>query len=189
MNNDTETICLELAITDVTLLPAKDAASVKKCAGRGAENIWYCFDDTNTVVLVNACGMTFEWPAGCDYLWSGIRPVLKFSNMDKTGLKKGERFCIAGHTFTIVSDGTALCDELIFHKAITLTEVKAAMVPGYPQDPLPEEEEKIELYRKNPQDNPCTKEGISNILSQWIEKNNIKVSDSDNKNTVEIVSA
>ena len=186
MNNDIESICCELEITEVTLLPAADAAFAKKCDGRGAENIWYCLGEAGTVVLVNASGNTFQWPTGCEYLWSGVRPAIKFSNMEESGLNKQDRFRIAGHTFTVVSEGTALCDELIFHKTITLAEVQAAMLPGYP-DPEPGTEEKVELIKKFPEDNPCTLAGINNILTQWIEKNNIKVAPSDNRNTVEIV--
>ena len=184
---NSETNCRELSITDVTLLPVEKATSVKKCMGRGAENIWYCLEGDDSVALVNAGGKRFDWPEGCEYLWSGIRPVLKFSNMDEAGLGIGDRFRIAGHTFTIVSDGTALCDGLIFHKALTLTEVKAATLPEDSQEITPDEREKFELYRKHPQDNPCTVDGVTNILNQWIEKNNLKVSVFDRKNTVEIV--
>ena len=182
-----ETNCCELSITDVTLLPIEKAASVKKCMGRGAENIWYCLAGEDTVALVNAAGRKFEWPQGCEYLWSGIRPVLKFSNMEETGFKIGDRFRVAGHTFTIVSEGTALCDGLIFHKALTLTEVKAATLPEDSPEITPDEREKFELYRKHPLDNPCTIDGVTNILNQWIEKNNLKVSVFDRRNTVEIV--
>ena len=187
MDNNAEAICRELNITDVTLLPVEKAASVKKCAGKGAENIWYCLANADTVALVNAGGNSFEWPEGCEYLWSGVRPVLKFSDVDASGLGIGGRFRIAGHTFTVISEGMALCDELIFHKALTLTEVKAATLPDDSQDIAPEEKEKFDYCKKNPQENPCTIEGISNILSQWIEKNNIRVSAFDRKNTVEIV--
>jgi hypothetical protein len=81
----------------------------------------------------------------------------------------------------------ALCDELIFHKALTLTEVKAATLPADSSDVTPEEKEKFDMIRNNPQENPCTTEGIENILSQWIEKNNLKISGTDCRNTVEIV--
>lgn len=186
MNNDTKTICCELEITEVTLLPAADAASAKKCDGRGAENIWYCMGKGNTIVLVNASGNTFEWPNGCEYLWSGVRPAIKFANMKESGLKVGDRFRIAGHTFTVMSNGIALCDELIFHKTINLAEVQAAGLPGYPA-PEGEDVEKVEILKKFPEDNPCTLTGINNILAQWVEKNNIKVTPVDNKNTVEII--
>ena len=187
MEND-KTACCEIDITDVTLLPVDDASSVKKCAGRGAENIWYCLADEDTVALVNAGGQTFEWPEGCEYLWSGVRPVLKFTNVSGGSLKKGDQFRIAEHTFTVLSEGVALCDELIFHKTLTLTEVKAANLSYEPQDLTPDEKVKFDMFRKWPEDNPCTINGITKILGQWVEKNNIKVSLSDRRNTVEIVS-
>ena len=186
IENGTGKVCCELEITDVTILPIDKAASAKKCAGKGAENIWYCLKDEETVALVNAGGNTFDWPEGCDYLWSGIRPVLKFECGEDKSLAIGDRFRIAGHTFTVVSKNMALCDELIFHKALTLTEVKAATLPADSAEVTPEEKEKFDLYRNHPQDNPCTIEGVKNILSQWVEKN-IKASAFDRKNTVEIV--
>ena len=187
IENENKAACCELDITEVTLLPVEKATSVKKCAGKGAENIWYCLADANTVALVNAGGKTFEWPEGCEYLWSGVRPVLKFADVNGAGLAIGDQFHIAGHTFTIVSAGMALCDELIFHKTLTLTEVKAATLSADSPEVSEEEKEKFDQYRNNPQDNPCTIEGIKNILAQWIEKNNIKVSASDRRNTVELV--
>jgi len=189
IDKNAETACCELEITEVTLLPVEIAASVKKCAGKGAENIWYCMKDEKDIALVNAGGKSFEWPEGCDYLWSGVRPMLKFNGNGEGKLEIGGRFGIAGHTFTIISQGMALCDELIFHKALTLTEVKAATLPADSPEVTPEEREKFDVFRNNPQDNPCTTEGIKNILSQWIEKNNLKVSGSDCRNTVEIISS
>ena len=125
MDNNDRTIRCEIEIIKVTLLPVEKALTVKKCAGKGAENIWYCLKGSDKVVLVNASGRTFDWPDGCDYLWSGVRPALMFSRTDGGKLAEGDRFRMAGHTFTVISNGLALCDELIFHKTLTLTEVKA----------------------------------------------------------------
>jgi hypothetical protein len=187
MDNNDRTIRCEIEIIKVTLLPVEKALTVKKCAGKGAENIWYCLKGSDKVVLVNASGRTFDWPDGCDYLWSGVRPALMFSRTDGGKLAEGDRFRMAGHTFTVISNGLALCDELIFHKTLTLTEVKAATLPADSPEVTPDEKDKFDFCKKFPQDNPCTIEGIDKILMQWIEKVKIRATATDRKNIVELV--
>lgn len=43
----------------------------------------------------------------------GVRPALRVSNLESTGLQIGDRFKLADETWTVISERHALCDSIV----------------------------------------------------------------------------
>jgi len=50
---------------------------------------------------------------GVDYVGGCVRPALKISNPKSANLQIGDRFFVAGYSWTVIGEGVALCDQCV----------------------------------------------------------------------------
>jgi len=102
-------------ITGATLLSASEARSLNKEILKADKDWWLgsrgnyvdfaaCVNGDYGFVYANGriVGISF-----------GVRPALEISDLESSGYKIGESFYFGDHSFTIISDTYALCDDMI----------------------------------------------------------------------------
>ncbi|MCR5106097.1 MAG: hypothetical protein K6B68_16830 [Eubacterium sp.] len=102
-------------ITGATLLSVKEAKNLDKEILKADENWWLRSPSDRDRIAACVFGESgFVRSHGCSVRMEfGVRPALKISNLESSGYKIGESVYFGGHSFTIISDTYALCDDMI----------------------------------------------------------------------------
>ena len=104
-----------LEITGATLLSVEEAKQLDEKILK-APDVWWLRsrgDDDVSAACVNACGYVYD--SGYDVRQCfGVRPALKLSNLEGSGLQIGGRFTFGDYNFTVISDKYALCNKIVW---------------------------------------------------------------------------
>lgn len=104
-----------LEITGATLLSTEEARQLDEKILK-APDVWWLRshgDDDVSAACVNACGYVYD--SGYDVRQCfGVRPALKLSNLEGSGLQIGGRFTFGDYNFTIISEKRALCNKIVW---------------------------------------------------------------------------
>ena len=105
---------VDLDIAEVTLLSAEEYEAAKDVIPMRDEFWWLwspCSEGSNRAGFVDDRGrLDFD---GVDNDYVGVSPALKIRNLRSSNLSRGDKFELAGHAWTVVSDDMALCDEIV----------------------------------------------------------------------------
>lgn len=104
----------DLDIAEVTLLSAEEYEAAKDVIPMRDEFWWLrspCSEGSNRAGFVDDRGrLDFD---GVDNEYVGVRPALRIRKLRSSNLSRGDKFELARHVWTIVSDSLALCDDIV----------------------------------------------------------------------------
>lgn len=104
-----------VGITGATLLSVEEAEELDREILKAGENWWLGsrgFSDLRAACVDGDDGYVYD--GGIDVSRSfGVRPALKLSNLESSSQKIGDTLSFGDHSFTIISDRYALCDDII----------------------------------------------------------------------------
>ncbi len=102
-------------ITGVTLLSASEAKNLNKEILKADKNWWLrSASDRDSIAACVYGDDGYVYRNGYYVHRSfGVRPALEISDLESSGYKIGESVYFGGHSFTIISDTYALCDDMI----------------------------------------------------------------------------
>lgn len=112
----------DLKVTGITLLSVEEAENIPQTAkvrirGNGwwlrtpAKDDFGAPADRFRVAVVSYDNWIHYDSVYCSHM--GVCPALKISDLKSSTLSIGEKFILAGQTWTIISESYALCDEVI----------------------------------------------------------------------------
>ncbi|MBR3515407.1 MAG: hypothetical protein IKM88_00945 [Lachnospiraceae bacterium] len=102
-------------ITGATLLSVEEAKNLDKEILKADEDWWlgsggrYIFDAT---CVNGGHGYVYDYGHRVNHSF-GVRPVLEISDLGSSGYKIGESVSFGDHSFTVISEKYALCDDII----------------------------------------------------------------------------
>lgn len=109
----------DLEITGATLLTVEEARELPEWLRK--KLYWWWLQspgkDSGHVAYVGVTGDIDNYGADVGNYYGGIRPALKISNLESSGLKIGDMFEFGGRQFEIISDDKAFCLGCITSKA------------------------------------------------------------------------
>lgn len=104
----------DINIIDVTLLTVEEAKALDNDI-REIGKFWWL---RSSGYFVNYAACVDDY--GCVYYYGdyvsdteGVRPALKISNLSSSNLSINDTFEMTGHTWTVISEDTALCNDIV----------------------------------------------------------------------------
>lgn len=104
----------ELEITGITLLSKEEYEACEEHIA--PRNFWWWLRSPSSSSDDIAACVYDEGYVDSIYVYSsrvGVSPALQICNLESSNLKIGDRFKLKGQTWTVVSEGYALCDDNI----------------------------------------------------------------------------
>ena len=104
----------DLDIAEVTLLSKKEYRAAKDVIPKRDDWWWLrspYSHDVSFAVFVRDTGRLDDCIVDDESV--GVSPALRIRNLRSSNLSRGDKFELAGHTWTVISDDMALCDEFV----------------------------------------------------------------------------
>ncbi len=112
LKEQTEALCLELGVYNVELLSKEEAWYLPKRLFRKTEPWWLSSKGYFNGEILAAFKSGSLLSENVNTI-KGIRPVLRLREDEEDPYCEGQTFDLAGHTFSVINDHSALCDDLI----------------------------------------------------------------------------